>query len=170
MADPIESWISTLHLALPNAEFVSLEPDDAANALLAAYWLDKDLKRYRILTYANQLYRKPDFLLEMEATSPEEAAEWALAALQFSDDHRHLTDLVPGALFAKTTPLVDFSTLDAWVVGLAVPPITPGVDLPLLSLYTIYKEEVEVCKTVGLGPFLRKAGALIYQPDRLAIQ
>ena len=159
-----------VHLAKPNAEFISLEPEDNTNALLAAYWFEESLGLFRILTFANQPFQKPDFLLQIEARNTDQAAEWALAALQFADDHRHQTDILPGALFTSTTPHVEDSGLDGWVIGLAAPSVIPKLPAPHLALYPIYNKEVEVFKAVGLTPFLKKAGFSIYEPNRQPIK
>jgi hypothetical protein len=169
MQNPIEIWISTLHQAVPDAEFVSLEPEDETNPLLAAVWLLEE-SLYRIVGYGNAAFGKPEFVLEINARTLDEATEWALALLQFVDDHRHTSSLVPGALFAGTTPLVDFSDLQGWVVGLAKALDALGLEQPHLTVYPIYTEEVEVFKEVGLSKFLGRAGAQIHQPARKPIK
>jgi len=168
MATDVERWIYHLHQALPEAEFVSLEPEDGENALIAAVWPTGN-GVYRILTHANTYYGKPEFVMDMEASSLDEASEWALAALQFSDDHRHLSDVVPGALFAGKVPHVDFAELNGWVIGLAITPDFFSADEAHLALYPIYASEVDLFKEVGLTTFLRKAGALIRNANRPAL-
>ena len=170
MLTALESWIIAIRDAKPHAEFASLEPEDNTNALLAAYWHDEESNLYDIVTFANRPFQKPDFILQLQAGDSEQAAEWALAALQFADDHRHQTDIRPGALFTSKLPHVDGSSLNGWVIGLATIFDIPDLHLPHLALYPIYEEEVEVFKAVGLTPFLKKAGFSIYLPDRKAIK
>jgi hypothetical protein len=168
MTNDIEYWISTVHEAVPEAEFISLEPEDGQNALIAAVWLLEDC-RYRIVGFGNKAFGKPEFVLEMEASSMEEASDWGLALLQFVDDHRQTSDIVSGALFSSTKPLVDFSLLDGWLIGLAKSLDGLGLTDPHLTLFPIHASEVTVCKEVGLSNFLKKVAGSVYQPNRKAI-
>jgi hypothetical protein len=168
MPTDIEHWIATVHAALPDAEFLSLEPEDGTHALLAAVWLQEG-HTYRILAFGNQSYGKPEFVLDMDADDQDQAYEWALALLQFLDDNRQSADMVPGALFAADQPLVDFAAMQGWLVGLACTLETLGLQTPHVRIYPIYKAEVDTCKAVGLSLFLKKAGQDIRNPRRLPL-
>jgi hypothetical protein len=169
MASEIETWMANVHLAVPVAEFVSLEPEDGQNALLAATW-QIETGLYRSVSFGNQAFSKPEFVLDMQAKSAEEASEWALALLGFCDDQRGSAALVPGALFAATQAHVDFANFDGWVVGLAVDFSSYGLQLPHLAIYPIYATEVPIFKEVGLARFLERTGQAIHRYDRPVIE
>gem|GEM_PF-4275853 len=166
-ATDIENWIASVHLAVPDAEFVSLEPEDGKHALLAAVWLQEG-DVYRILSFGNQAFAKPDLVLEMQAHTQDQANEWALALLEFLDDSRPKDDLVSGALFAANKALLDFSPMQGWVLGVAISLETLGLQTSHLHVYPIYQSEIAVCKQVGLVQFLRKMGEELTNPHRLA--
>lgn len=166
MSVAIETWIRALHQARPEAQFVSLEPEDGTNALLAAVWPMPAPGHYQIVSYANHAHAKAELVLDIVAQSADHAAEWALAMLEFIDDHRATTDLVPGAMFMAGKPHVDFAPADAWVIGLARHLELAEASAPHLALYAIFKPEIEVLKQVGLSAFLKKLGAEVSNPHR----
>jgi len=165
MPTDVESWIATVHNALPDAEFLSLEPEDGKHALLAAVWLEEG-NLYRILGFGNQAFGKPECFLEIQADNQDQAADWGLALLELLDDHRTSADFVPGALFAASQALVSFSPLQGWLIGLACNFETLQLTTPHLHIYPIYQQEVETCKQVGLVKFLQKVGQEITAPTR----
>lgn len=167
MSVSIETWIKALHHTQPEAQFVSLEPEDGTNALLAAVWPLSGTDRFQAVSYANHAFGKAELAIEVAANSTEEAAEWALAMLEFIDDHRATTDLVPGAMFMASKPHVDFAPADAWVIGLARQIELADATGPHLSLYPIFQGEIEVLRRVGLSAFLKKLGPEVTNPHRV---
>ncbi len=166
MSVAIEAWIKALHHTQPEAQFVSLEPEDGTHALLAAVWPLASTGRYQAVSYANHAFGKAELAIDVAASNAEDAAEWALAMLEFIDDHRATTDLVPGAMFMASKPHVDFAPADAWVIGLAKQIELAEASGPHLSLYPIFQGEIEVLRQVGLSAFLKKLGSEVTNPHR----